>query len=168
MKKITLNKATELQLLESFRLLSENADKIPNFKAQMETFGYNEERMQQGKAIYDKAVKIYNENQQETALQKQAYTIFSDAYALLKENHQKHRRVAKVALMKNREFWKAFEIDKQAPLSYLKLMQNIRNFYTQLIKHTQAGVYLAVFSLNQEVATKILQDVAKVEELRAK
>lgn len=113
---------TELQILESFRILSANFEQLPNFKNQMEEFGYNTEKMEEGKQIFIKTSDIYTKNQEANALEKQHYTIFSEGFSQLKTDYGKHRKVAKVALMNNAELWKAFEIDKPIPNTYLKIM----------------------------------------------
>ncbi|MDR7795605.1 hypothetical protein RIU45_11635 [Riemerella anatipestifer] len=118
-------RTTELQCLENYRLLFANLDEVQDLKTELEAYGYNDAKIQQGKALFSKTQQLYDQNKQETAEEKEAYAHFANAYNELKKNYNKHRKIAKVALMKKPELWKTLAIDGSASAAYLKNMEEL-------------------------------------------
>lgn len=78
-------KNSELQYLENYRLLFTNLDEVQDLKTEMAEYGYDEEKIAEGKALFDKTQQLYNQNKQETTEEKEAYAQFANAFNSLKK-----------------------------------------------------------------------------------
>ncbi len=154
---------TELQYLENYRQVFSNFSEVPDLKTEMAEFGYDDAKMQEGKALYDEVLALYNQNKQETAEEKEAYNKFSQAYDALNAAYAKHRKIAKVALMNRPDLWKSLAIAGATSKAYLQWAQDAATLYTQAKTHAEAQPLLEKFKLTPAVAD---EQLAKLEELR--
>ncbi|MRI64354.1 hypothetical protein EDM00_10200 [Ornithobacterium rhinotracheale] len=161
-------KTTELQYLENYRVLFTNLDEVQDLKTELADYGYDDTKIAEGKALFDYTQQLYDQNKQETAEEKEAYAQFSDAFSTLKKAYSKHRKVAKVALMKKPELWKTLAIDGSLSAAYVKAMQEIKTFYEQAQNHSDAKPLLEKFKINQAVVDAQVAQIQQVETLRAK
>lgn len=95
-----IRKISELKYLENYRLLFVNLEEVQDLKSEMAEYGYDDQKIAEGKALYDKTQSLYNKNKQETAEEREAYAHFAQSYEEMKKSYAKHRKIAKVALMK--------------------------------------------------------------------
>lgn len=161
-------KNSELQYLENYRVLFTNLDEVQDLKTELADYGYDDTKIAEGKALFDYTQQLYDQNKQETAEEKEAYAQFSDAFSTLKKAYSKHRKVAKVALMKKPELWKSLAIDGSLSAAYVKAMQEIKTFYEQAQNHSDAKPLLEKFKINQAVVDAQVAQIQQVETLRAK
>lgn len=159
---------SELQYLENYRVLFTNLDEVQDLKTELADYGYDDTKIAEGKALFDHTQQLYDQNKQETAEEKEAYAQFSDAFSTLKKAYSKHRKVAKVALMKKPELWKTLAIDGSLSAAYVKAMQEIKTFYEQAQSHSDAKPLLEKFKINQAVVDAQVAQIQQVETLRAK
>ncbi|QAR31806.1 hypothetical protein EQP59_05305 [Ornithobacterium rhinotracheale] len=161
-------KTSELQYLENYRVLFANLEEIKDLKTELADYGYDDTKIAEGKALFDDTQQLYDQNKQETAEEKEAYARFSDAFSHLKKTYGKHRKIAKVALMKKTELWKTLAIDGSLSAAYVKAMQEIKTFYEQAQNHSDAKPLLEKFKINQAVVDAQVAQIQQVETLRAK
>ena len=155
---------TELQYLENYRQVFSNFSEVPELKSEMAEFGYDDAKMQEGKALYDEVLNLYNQNQKETSEEKEAYNKFSQALDALNTTYAKHRKLAKVALMNRPDLWKSLAIDGATSKAYLQWMQDATTLYSQAKTHSEAQPLLEKFKLTSAIAD---EQLAKLEELKA-
>ncbi|MDR7732111.1 hypothetical protein PG316_08455 [Riemerella anatipestifer] len=158
---------SELQYLENYRVLFANLDEVQDLKTELADYGYDDAKIAEGKALFDHTQQLYNQNQQETAEEKEAYARFSDAFDVLKKTYSKHRKIAKVALMKKPELWKTLALDGSLSAAYLKAMQEIKTFYEQAQSHSEAQPLLEKFKINKAAVDAQIAQIQQVETLRA-
>ncbi len=164
----TQRKHSELQYLENYRLVFTNLSEVTDIQTEMAEYGYDETAINEGKALYQKARDLYDQRQQESNEEKQAYDVFDEAFDQLKEKYKKDHKKAKVALLKHPELHEPFYLKKRMPQSYLKLMQEAKEFYQQIQTNAEAKPYLKRFKLTEEIATAQLTLIEEVAERRAK
>ncbi len=161
-------KQSELQYLENYRLVFTNLSQVAEIQTQMADYGYDETAINEGKALYEKAKTLYDVRQTESAEEKQAYDAFANTFEQLKEQYKKHRKKAKVALLKKANLYEPFHLKKPMPQAYLKFIQEAKVFYEQMQNNAEAKPLLARFKLTEEIATAQLTAIETVTELRAK
>lgn len=161
-------KISELQILENFRLAFANFDSEPTIKSEMNDLGYDETKMLEGKTLFEKAVTLYNTNKQETAEEKEAYAKFAQAYEATNTLYRKHRKYAKVALMKKTELWSVLSISKPTSKAYLKWFDEVKMFYEQGKSHPEAQPLLEKYKVTTEAINKQLENLQNLADLRAK
>ncbi len=165
---VTKKRQSELQYLENYRLVFTNLSQVAEIQTQMADYGYDETAINEGKALYEKAKNLYDVRQTESTEAKQAYDVFANAFEQLQEQYKKHRKKAKVALLKKTNLYEPFHLKKRIPQAYLKFMQEAEIFYVQMQNNEEAKPLLARFKLNEEIATAQLDAIETVAELRAK
>ncbi len=161
-------KQSELQYLENYRLVFTNLSQVAEIQTQMADYGYDETAINEGKALYEKAKTLYDVRQTESTEEKQAYNLFAEAFEQLQEQYKKHRKKAKVALLKKVNLYEPFHLKKRMPQAYLKFIQEAKVFYEQMQTNAEAKPLLARFKLTEEIATAQLSAIETVAKLRAK
>ncbi|SDE74846.1 hypothetical protein [Riemerella columbipharyngis] len=161
------SKISELQYLENYRLLFTNLEEVQDLKTELAEYGYNDTKIAEGKTLLDHTQQLYQQNKQETAEEKEAYAQFADAFSLLKKTYGKHRKVAKVALMKKTELWKSLAIDGSLSAAYLKALEEIKTFYQQAQAHSDAKPLLEKFKIDKTAVDAQVAQIQQVESLRA-
>lgn len=160
------NRKSELQLLENYRLVFSNFNEVPDLATEMEEYGYDAAKMAEGKALYDSTLALYNQNQQETAEETEAYKKFSTLYDAVQNVYSNNRKRAKVALMKRTDLWKTLAIDGATATAYLPWAQNAKTFYTQAKTHADAKPLLEKFKITEAVADEQLATFDELDTLR--
>lgn len=158
---------TELQYLENYRLLFTNLDEVKDLKTELAEYGYDEAKIREGKTLYQNVQTLYDQNKKETAEEKEAYALFSKAFQELKTLYNKHRKIAKVALVKYPELWETLGIKGETSSAYLRNVEEMKTLYTQAQSHTTAKPILEKFKLTETIAQQQLTKIGEVEALRA-
>lgn len=158
---------TELQLLENYRVAFQNIKEVELLRTELAEYGYDDANITQGKALYDKAQQLFDKNKQETEEEKLAYKHFAKAYDELAKTYSKHRKIAKVALMNQRELWSVFRIEGAEPDAYLQWIDDARAFYHQAKTNETAQSLLTQFKLQQPDVDIQISKIAEVQTLRA-
>lgn len=161
-------RTSELQYLEQYRLVFANYDEVAELKSELEEYGYDSLRMNEGKQLYLKAQELYDKNKQETAEAKEAYALFEQAYDKFTKAYGKHRKAAKVALMHKPEVWESLAIKGETSRAYLSFMKDVEIFYKQAISHQEARPLLEKFKITEEVAKEQLKEIENIITLRTK
>lgn len=162
------NRFSELQILENYRVAFQNVIEQTEIKDEMEAYGYDADKINEGKALYDAAVRLFGQNRQETEEEKQAYAHFSKAFTKATEQYRKHRKAVKVALLKNDELANAFRVKKPEAQAYLQWMDDAEVFYNEIKKETPIKAQLTLFKVTDAVAQQQLEQLSLIRDLRAK
>ncbi|GIJ96987.1 hypothetical protein CAPN001_15560 [Capnocytophaga stomatis] len=163
-----VKRTSELLYLEKYRLVFANYEEMSELKSELEEYGYDSERMNEGKQLYLKTQSLYDKNIQETSEAKEAYAIFEQAFEQLMKAYGKHRKIAKVALMHKPEIWETFSIKGETPRAYLPFIKGAKIFYNQSITHQEARPLLERFKITESIAQQQLSAIENVVSLRAK
>lgn len=158
---------TELQLLENYRVAFQNIKEVELLRTELAEYGYDDGKIAQGKALYDKAQQLFDKNKQETEEEKLAYKHFAKAYDEVAKVYAKHRKIAKVALMNKRELWSSFRIEGAEAEAYLQWIDDARAFYHQAKTNETAQPLLTQFKLQQTDVDAQISKIAEVQTLRA-
>lgn len=162
------NRKSELELLEDYRVVFENVNAITEIKTEMAEYGYDTAKINEGKALYQKAQQLFDKNKQETEEAKLAYKSFTNAYNEVAKVYSKHRKIAKVALIDKKEFWSPLHIEGTEADAYLKWIDDAKNFYTFGKSNEVVKPILEKFKLSQTAMEEQLTKIEEVQTLRAK
>lgn len=160
------NRLSELQLLENYRVVFQNVERVEDIKTELAEYGYDADKIAEGRALYENAQGLFNKNKQETEEEKQAYAKFSSAYSEVAQLYKKHRKVAKVVLLKNEELASAFRIKKAESQVYLQWIDDAETFYKEIKKETVVKERLTLFKLTDAIANAQLTKMEEVKILR--
>lgn len=159
---------SELELLEDYRIVFENVNAISEIKTEMAEYGYDTQKMNEGQVLYQKAQQLFDKNKQETEEAKLAYKVFNQALDEVSKVYSKHRKIAKVALMKKKEFWSALHIEGTESDNYLKWIDDTKSFYTFGKSNEEVKPLLEKFKLSHQIMEQQLSKLEEVQSLRAK
>lgn len=158
---------TELQLLENYRVAFANIKEVELLRTELAEYGYDDAKIAEGQALYQKAQYLFDKNKQETEEEKLAYKKFAKAYDEVAKTYAKHRKIAKVALMNQRELWSAFRIEGAEAEAYLQWIDDARAFYHQARTNEVAKPILIKFKLQEPDIQGQEAKIAEVQSLRA-
>lgn len=159
-------KRTELQLLENYRITFENVENVALIKSELAEFGYDENKIAEGRALYQEAQRLFDQNKAETEEEKQAYAKFQTAYTELGKTYTKHRKSAKVALMTQQEAWTKFRLATAESDAYLQWVDDVKTFYTQVRDSQEHRAILEQFKITSDDAQTALTQIAELQNLR--
>ncbi len=165
---MTNKKKTELDALESFRLLFTNISKVKEIKMQMAEYGYDQKALEAGQEKYEIALNYYNKRQEEEAQKKQTYQIYLKEYKKVEEEFRKDRKRAKIALLDRKDLYPIFYLKKPIPDAHLQLLYDAKLLYEQIQTNPLAHELLSPFKLNKQGAVEKLKQIEIVNRLRGK
>lgn len=157
---------SELALLENYRQIFSNFNELQGLATEMDAFGYDKAAMAAGEKIYNDTLALYKQNTQEHAEESEAFKKYEQLFQTIETAYNRHRKHAKVALMKRPDLWKTFAIDTPTATAYLPWLQNAETFYGQVKAHPEAQPLLQRFKLTPTVADEQLARLTELQQLR--
>lgn len=120
---------TEVGTLETYQIVLQNAENIPEIAETITEMGYDGESILEGKKILAEALNAYNKNRMNVNSTSAAYSIFSGNMKLLEGIYRVHRKKAKIVFKKDIMISQKLAIVGAIPLSYVKKLETIKKFY---------------------------------------
>lgn len=117
---------------KNYGFIFENISKNDILKTELAEYGYGEQEIAQGKALYDTAAKMYETNLRETSEEALAYNEFSKKLEAFKITYASDRKKAKIIYKEEPKILTALHIKGIAPLRTSKLLEDIEAFYKEL------------------------------------
>ncbi len=120
------------QLLQDYGILFENLKSQVTLKTELADYGYDDAEVAKGKALYDQAQSLYQQNIKEGQEETTAYATFSQKFDKLTEIYRKDRKKAKIIYREQDEILKNLKIKGQASRRMADLLTQINTFYLTL------------------------------------
>lgn len=158
---------SELHTLEKYAIAFLNIEGMPEVKSVLEDYGYDASKIEEGKKLYKEAKDKFAYNKEESEKEKIVYKSFSDLYHTTIKTYQKHRKIAKVALMNHKDVWSLLKINGTLPSTYLETKECAKTFYIQAHENHQVKPILNQFKITQEEIDTQLSNIEKIELLKA-
>lgn len=159
--------AGEMQQLENYRIAFINMEKVGEIKLRLGEYGYDQEKINEGKSLYERAQSLFDKNKKTTADARHAYELFQMAYKEVKDVYNNHRKKAKVALMDNPELFVVFDLKGLRKDRYIEWLHSVRTFYEQAQNNVSARPMLEVYKINKEAIDEQWQRISKMQLYRA-
>ena len=169
---------TEIQTLEDFRVALTNAVNQSEIATILAEFGYDSEEIAKGSKLLKKATDTYNLNKQEDNETIEARADFDTKVEELEELYSMHRKKGKVVFRKDELVLQKLGLSGSLPRSYVKRIEAIQIFYTELqadailldklarlkitIKDIRLG--LALISSIQQARTLYLREIGESQD----
>ncbi len=126
----TKQSSSEAQVLEKYRIALENAINQPIIASILNDFGYDSEKINEGKALLDETRQIYNLNKTEDDETTEAYADFSNKRTELEQIYTLHRKKAKVIFRNDATTAQRLAITGSTPKTYVNWLENLNKFYS--------------------------------------
>lgn len=120
------------QILQDFGALFLNLTKETELATEMASYGYDKEKVAEGKALYDKANELYLKNKKENADETTASLEYRKKLDELLEIYTNHRKRAKVVFRDQADTLKLLALSGSASRNRAGLLKEIEILYVNL------------------------------------
>lgn len=125
---------TDEKIIQIGTALFETLKNREDIAQELAEYGYDDAKIQEGKALYDTAIASQDANRKETKEEVQALEAFSTAYKELLERYKAHRKRAKIVFQDEPSALKILALKGTMPLRILSALEEIEILYTELDK----------------------------------
>lgn len=159
--------ATNEKMLQTYGVMFENLSKELEVKKYLEEFGYNDEKIAQGKALYDDARREFDLTKKSVSEQEVKFVAFDEAYKAFYNTFVLHRKKARVALEENEAALIKTGLRTKFPRSFASAVENIRSFYAAIKEDAHLLQLLNGFKIKREDIDQQIEKLSEVEKLYA-
>ena len=146
----TRPKVSETATLERYRVALENVESQNEIATIMAEFGYDSAFIEDGKQLFTQTRQAYDLNAKEDDETSQAYSDFIEKRNALEDTYSLHRKKAKVIFRKDLEIMKRLSLDGSIPAAYIKWLETVKKFYTEVIADTEVQTKLSRLKVTTE------------------
>jgi len=165
---VTKRKNSEAKDMEMYRMALVNMVNHPPIARLMAESGYDEEEMNKGRMLYDRAIKARSDCSIKRSRLSRISNQFSEAWKQMKALHSLHRRQAKAVFRRNTSTQIKLRLDKAMPQAYLPLKYMIFGFYSALSESAEYQEATARAGLTASEIRKGQELLSEVETLRSR
>ena len=163
----------ESAILERYRVALENVTAQSEIATIMAEFGYDAALIEEGKQLFTQTREAFDNNQREDDETSQTYSLFIQNRTALAGTYSLHRKKAKVVFRKDLEIMKRLNLDTAIPEAYLKWLETVKKFYTEMLADTAlqekiARLKVTADDLNAANALVSVLETARSEYLKEK
>lgn len=141
---------TDEKIIQIGTALFETLKSREEIAQELAEYGYDDAKIQEGKALYDKALASQDANRKETKEEVQAMEVFNTAYKELLERYKAHRKRAKVAFKDEPSALKILALKGTMPLRTLSALEEMEVLYTELDKDENYKKAVLKLKITQE------------------
>jgi hypothetical protein len=163
----THSKKPEAEFLEQSRVALENAESQTEIATTMAEFGYDAEKIAEGKAIYTETRTAYDLNKTEDDETSEAYANFSNLKQQLYDLHYAHRKKARVVFRGDSLTADKLAITGSLPQAYIKWLESVTKFYTTALADSNIQTKLAKLKVTIEELNAANDLIPQVKTARA-
>lgn len=123
---------SETQLIQNYGVLFKNAKFESVLAGELAEYGYNAATIEQGEALYNTLLQMYNTNKAESAEETSAYAVFSQTLETTQAVYKTDRKKAKIVFKNQPDVLKNLQLKGLAPIRNAALIDTMRLFYETL------------------------------------
>lgn len=153
------------ELLTDAERAIQNGLNEPEIAAKLAEFGYTAERIQEGQALYETALQLYQEQKARYGDQFGATDAFYAKWEEARTPYMRHVAVARVAFKNDRDAWHKLGLEGRRPEAFASWLQLAERFYTYALGDADIAARLAEFGLTTEKLQAVKTMVDEVEAL---
>jgi hypothetical protein len=158
---------TNAQALEKYRVSLENVGKQPEIATIMAEFGYGPETIAVGKQLLLDTRKAFYFNKQEDNETVEARADLDAKIEVISVLYRLHRKKAKVVFRNDDVVLKKLALTGSIPQAYVKWLETIKTFYTELDGDTKLLNKLARLKVAAQDITDGITAIASLEAARS-
>lgn len=163
----TRPKNSETEMLEQYRVALENATNQSEIATALAELGYDNAKIEEGKALLATTRSAYDLNKTEDDETSVAYADFTTKKAELEDIYALHRKKAKVVFRNDAITAEKLAITGSLPKAYVKWIETVKKFYTTAAADTAIQNKLATLKITVEDITVANTKVTELEAARA-
>lgn len=155
------------EILQDFGALLLNLSKEGELSSEIAEYGYDEQKIAKGKALYDKANELYLKNKKETSDETIASANYRKKLEELVEIYSQHRKRAKIVFKEEIEILKKLSLSGSLSRNRANLLKEIEILYINLDADENLLNTLSVMKITSENVKNQLKNIKEVRELHA-
>lgn len=141
----------------------ENARSNAVIKEALGFVGYDDARMDAGKALYDNAEQKQIQQKKEYGEQYAATDALEASRAIANSVLMRHVKLARIALKNQRGLWQTLELEGRRKRSYSGWIKQAKVFYTNALDSEEIKAILVTMGITEQALTDGLAAVTDVE-----
>lgn len=155
------------KMLQNYGAMFENLAKQGELKTELAEYGYDDAKINEGKALYDKARQTFDANIKETREEEVSALAFQEKYQELHQTYIIHRKKARIVFDENAEALITLKLRGSAARSIAKSIEEMNAFY-QILDTTETLLTpLAQLKIKGQDIKNQLQNLTNVSKLYA-
>lgn len=151
------------QMLQNYGAMFENLAKEMELKTELAEYGYDEAKISEGKALYDKARQTFDANVKETREEATASLNFQEKYQNFHKNYTTHRKKARIVFEDNAEAFAQLNLKNTPARAIAKFLEETRAFYQLLDTNETLRNQLKQLKITEQDIKNQLQLLGEVE-----
>ena len=155
------------QMLRNFGAMFENLSKEGDLKTELAEYGYDENKISEGKALYNEARKYFDINLKETREETSASLAFQEKYQNIQKKYSVHRKKARIVFEDNEEALRQLKLKGNASRAIASAMEEMRAFYQLLDTTPSLLTPLKQLKISEQDVKSQLQEFPEVEKAYA-
>ena len=155
------------QMLRNFGAMFENLSKEGDLKTELAEYGYDENKISEGKALYNEARKYFDINLKETREETSASLAFQEKYQNIQKKYSVHRKKARIIFEENEEALRQLKLKGNASRAIASAMEEMRAFYQLLDTTPSLLTPLKQLKISEQDVKSQLQEFPEVEKAYA-
>lgn len=160
-------KASELVLLEKYRVAIENAANQPVISQKLAEIGFTADRIKQGKAIFDETRQAYDSNKTEDNETLEAKQKFDLLLKQVNETYGRHRKKAKVIFRNDPVTLSKLELTGAKPRAYVEILDTLTKFYAAALADSAIIDRLRSIAISPEQLAQAQQAIQDLKTSRS-
>lgn len=155
------------QMLQNYGAMFQNLAKEIELKTELEEYGYDEAKIQEGKTLYDKARQTFDANVKETREETTASLNFKEKYQNFHQTFTIHRKKARIVFDDDTEASAQLKLKNYPSKAFVKFLEETRAFYQLLDTNEPLRNTLKSLKVTEQDIKNQLQLLGEVEKAYA-
>lgn len=157
-------KRLTIEAFHNYGAIFENISKNELLKNELAEYGYDDQEIAKGKALYDNAAQKLDLNKTESAEEKMAYDTFSKKFEELKKRYTTDRKKAKIIFKDEDTVLTVLVIKGVMSIRINGLLEDIDTFYKQLQAKEELRTPLKRLKITDEHIAEQLKALTEVRQ----
>lgn len=157
-------KRLTIEAFHNYGAIFENISKNELLKNELAEYGYDDQEIAKGKALYDDAAQKLDLNKTESAEEKMAYDAFSKKFEELKKTYTTDRKKAKIIFKDEDTVLTVLVIKGVMSIRINGLLEDIDTFYKQLQAKEELRTPLKRLKITDEHIAEQLKALTEVRQ----
>lgn len=158
---------TQEEMLQNYGAMFENLSKDLDLKKELGEYGYDEVKIQEGKALYDKARQGFDKNIKETREYSLSLLEFKEKYNELFKGFSSDRTKARIDFKEGSKEFIKLQLKGRMERVASKSMEQIRAFYQVLSEDNALVEILSTYKVDRNRVREQLQKLVETEKAYA-
>ena len=156
----------DLATLEQSRIALHNASANPEIAPALAQVGYDEAKLQEGKALFATAQDAFDANTEHNLNATLAYNSFDQKRKALEVIYRSHRKRAKICFEDNPYQLLRLDVHKPYTTAYLPWIDSLKQFYTEANTNPEVVAALQGLKVSEQELLNTQALLIRVEALR--